>query len=62
MKVTLAVAALAVLLAVAISVIDPAPHSVDLRPGLLLLAGAVVILVVWVAAFARWVIREIRRS
>jgi hypothetical protein len=61
-KLTVVAACCAVLLAAGIPILDPAPHSVDLRPLFPLLAGVVAIFVIWTATFARWIIREIRRD
>jgi O-antigen/teichoic acid export membrane protein len=60
-KFTLAIALCAVLLGAAIPILDPPSHSVDLRPAIPLFFGAVLIFVIWIATYARWVMREIRR-
>jgi len=60
-KFTLAVAVCAVVLAAAIPILDPPAHSVDLRPFIPLFFGAVLIFLIWVATYARWIMREIRR-
>jgi len=60
-KFTLAVAVCAVLLAAGIPILDPPSHSVDLRPAIPLFLGAVLIFLIWIATYARWIMREIHR-